>query len=94
MQSAFADVHLSLKLEANLRLLSLVLFRILVFTLLQSAVALVIDGVMCLNLLVGAFKTLFNASGAGSEGCVTDLEDSSMGVCSSLTSHVFSITSL
>ena len=52
-----------------------------------------IDCFLYLNLIAGVFTTFFRASDAGSEGFVRGTEYSSVGLCSSLASCVFSKTS-
>ena len=80
LQSSFVDGHVSLKVEANLRSSSLLSFKISFLTLFFSAVTLFIDGLMCLNLLVGAFATFFRDSGVVGKDCFRCMGDSSVGV--------------
>ena len=59
LQSSVVEEHADLNLGTNSRSSSLVLLRASVFTLLNFTMVLVIDGLMCLNVLKGHSQNCF-----------------------------------
>ena len=73
LQSSLMEEYSDLNLDENIRRSSLFLLRASTFTFLCFNVTLIIDGLMCLNSLEGAFAMLLRPRGEVNGSCVKSL---------------------